>query len=101
MKIDRKLIKHLEALARIELGEEERDTLADQLGRIVEFVEKLQSVDTSEVSEKRVVVHSDEEHLRDDETVPGLDRETVLEQAPDVVGNLFRVPRVIDRNESA
>jgi aspartyl-tRNA(Asn)/glutamyl-tRNA(Gln) amidotransferase subunit C len=101
MKIDRKLIEHLESLARIELTEGEREKLAEQLGRIVAFVETLQSVDTSGVEVTRLVTHSDDEHLREDQSATGLDREAVLDQAPDAVDGFFRVPRVIDRDEGA
>lgn len=97
MNIDRDTIEHLEALARIELGEEERERLAEQMGRIVAFVEKLQSVDTSGVGSVDNGA-SGAERLRDDTSEPGLDREDVLSQAPDAAEGCFRVPRVIDRD---
>ncbi len=97
MNIDRDTIEHLEALARIELDEEERERLAEQLGRIVAFVEKLQSVDTSGV-ERVDNGASGAERLRDDISEPGLDRDDVLSQAPDAAEGWFRVPRVIDRD---
>jgi aspartyl-tRNA(Asn)/glutamyl-tRNA(Gln) amidotransferase subunit C len=100
MKIDRETIEHLEALARIELGEEERERLAEQMGRIVAFVEKLQSVDTSGVVGDERVENgvTGAERLRDDKSDPGLDRDDVLSQAPDAAEGCFRVPRVIDRD---
>jgi len=100
MKIDRETIVHLEALARIELGEEERERLAEQMGRIVAFVEKLQSVDTSGVVGDERVENgaAGAERLRDDKSDPGLDRDDVLLQAPDAAEGCFRVPRVIDRD---
>jgi aspartyl-tRNA(Asn)/glutamyl-tRNA(Gln) amidotransferase subunit C len=97
MNIDRDTIEHLEALARIELDEEERERLAEQLGRIVAFVEKLQSVDTSGV-ERVDNGASGAERLRDDVKEPGLNRDDVLSQAPDAAEGWFRVPRVIDRD---
>jgi len=97
MNIDRDTIEYLEALARIELGEEERERLAEQMGRIVTFVEKLQSVDTSGVGSVDNGA-SGAERLRDDISEPGLDRDDVLSQAPDAAEGCFRVPRVIDRD---
>jgi aspartyl-tRNA(Asn)/glutamyl-tRNA(Gln) amidotransferase subunit C len=99
MKIDREMIRHLETLARIELRPEEIGPMTEQLDRIVNFVEKLQAADTSGITATKFIVHADEEHLRDDEVKPGLDRDTVLEQAPDTEKGFFRVPRVIDRGE--
>ncbi len=83
MKIDRDTIAYLEALARIELGEEERVRLAEQMGRIVAFVERLQSVDTSGVVGDERVDNgvAGAERLREDISEPGLDRDDVLLQA--------------------
>jgi aspartyl-tRNA(Asn)/glutamyl-tRNA(Gln) amidotransferase subunit C len=101
MSMDRRAIEHLEALARLELNEEERVKLAAELGRIVEFVEKLQSVDTTGVEAERHGDHLDAEHLRDDEPRPGLDRDHVLHQAPDATDGFLRVPRVIERDDGS
>lgn len=100
MKIDRSTIEHLEKLSRLRLGSDQVERITEQLNRIVEFVEKLQSVDTSRVPPTRLISHGEEEHLREDEVRPGLDREVVLGQAPDRTEEFFRVPRVIDRGES-
>jgi aspartyl-tRNA(Asn)/glutamyl-tRNA(Gln) amidotransferase subunit C len=100
MKVDRKLISHLEQLARIELEDDEREKLAEQLGRIVQFVEKLQSVDTSGVEATRLIDHLDDEHKRDDVPTDGLGRDDVMDRAPDAADGYFRVPRVIDRGDN-
>ena len=101
MTIDRDTIKHLEKLARLELSPDEVAPITEQLNRIVEFVQKLQSVDTSNVEATKLIALASEEHLRDDNQVDGLERETVLGQAPDATEEFFRVPRVIDRGDSA
>jgi aspartyl-tRNA(Asn)/glutamyl-tRNA(Gln) amidotransferase subunit C len=100
MKFDRDLIGHLERLARIELSDDEREKLSGQLEAIVEFVEKLQSVDTSGVEATRLIDHLDEERTREDEPVAGLHSEDVMERAPDAADGYFRVPRVIDRGDN-
>jgi aspartyl-tRNA(Asn)/glutamyl-tRNA(Gln) amidotransferase subunit C len=99
MKIDDKLIRHLEHLARIDLGEDERRLFRDQLTRIIEFVETLQSVDTSAAGAAPLVSHLDKEHMREDEPVDGLSRDDILDQAPDTADGFFRVPPVIDRGD--
>ena len=99
MTIDRKLIEHLERLARIDLADDEKKTLADQLARIVQFVEKIQSVDTSGVDTSPLAGHIDAERVRDDEPAAGLDRDLALGQAPDAADGFFRVPPVIDRGD--
>ena len=99
MKIDRDVIAHIEALARLELIPGEVEQVTEQLGRIVEFVERLSAVDTSGVEPTRLISHSDKEHLRADSIRPCLDRDVVLDQAPDRAGDFFRVPRVIERGD--
>ena len=99
MSIDRDTIRHLEKLARIELTDEEAEKLTVQLDRIVAFVEKLQSVDTEGIAPTRLMSHGGETPLREDEVCESLDRDTVLEQAPDVSGAFYRVPRVIGKGD--
>ena len=100
MKIDRDVIAHLEKLARLELSTDQVDRITEQLGNIVAFVEKLQSVDTSDVAPTQIISHGGEGSLREDEVRPGLDREEILSQAPDRTEEYFRVPRVIDKGEA-
>jgi len=100
VKIDRDVIAHLEQLARLEIPPDQIDRATEQLGRIIAFVQKLQSVDTSGVPPTGMIAHAGREALRDDEVRPGLDRETILEQAPDRTEEYFRVPPVIDRGDA-
>ena len=99
MPIDRKVIEHLERLARIALADDERHELSEQLIRIVRFVETIQSVDTSGVDASPLAGRLENERVRDDEPKPGLARERALGQAPDVANGFFRVPPVIERGD--
>ncbi len=49
MAIDRKAIEHVAELARLELSEEEKARLAEQLGSILEYIDQLKEVDTAGV----------------------------------------------------
>ena len=97
MKITQEMIEHLEDLARIELSAEERKLLAEQLGRIVEYCEQVQALDTDNVEPTSAVVYERESKLRADVVKPGLDRDVVLKQAPDAKDGFFRVPKIIER----
>ena len=97
MKIDKKMIEHLEALARIDLTAEEKQRLAEQLDRIVGYIEQLQEVETDDVEATSFVVHSGQVRLRPDEPRKSLDREVILDQAPDAHDGFFRGPRIIER----
>jgi len=99
MKIDRKLIAHLEDLARIELSPQEVEKLSGQLDRIVSYVEQLQKVDTKGVEPTRFVFAGGPKAMRKDEPRPGLPRELVLAEAPEEEKGFFRVPPIIGRGE--
>lgn len=99
MTIDKQTIEHLERLARITLRDDEVEPLTKELDRIVRFVEKLQSVETAGVVAAKLVPQTEEARLRNDEVKPGLERDCVLEQAPDAAKGCFRVPRVIERHD--
>jgi aspartyl-tRNA(Asn)/glutamyl-tRNA(Gln) amidotransferase subunit C len=97
MKIDLKMIAHLEALARIELTPEERTQLTEQLDRIVGFCEQLQEIDTENIEPTSAVVHESRLDLRADKVEPGLKRDVILGEAPDAENGFFRVPKIIER----
>jgi aspartyl-tRNA(Asn)/glutamyl-tRNA(Gln) amidotransferase subunit C len=86
-------VDHVARLARLSLTDEERETFARQLDGILAYAESIQSLDTAAVEPMSHAVTS--EMLRDDVPAPGLERERVLQVAPDAALNLFRVPRVL------
>jgi aspartyl-tRNA(Asn)/glutamyl-tRNA(Gln) amidotransferase subunit C len=94
--IDRDTIRHLERLARLRLGDDEAEAIAGELGRIVEFV---RAVQTAEAGDTVGSTAPRPATLRSDEAAPGLERDRVLEGAPDVADGSFVVPRVIERRE--
>jgi aspartyl-tRNA(Asn)/glutamyl-tRNA(Gln) amidotransferase subunit C len=103
-KINADVVRHLEKLARISLAPDEVEAITDQLDRIVALVESLQAVDVTGVEPTRGMSHEkavEGEHVRADQVTPGLDRATVLKQAPDATKEFFRVPRVIGRGEES
>ena len=95
--IDKAMIQHLEKLARIELSTEERQRIAEQLPRIVEYCEQLQRLDTDKVAPTSAVVHGKKVELRADKPKPGLDHDAVMSEAPDAKNGFFRVPKIIER----
>jgi aspartyl-tRNA(Asn)/glutamyl-tRNA(Gln) amidotransferase subunit C len=89
-------IDAIAALANLELDPAEADLFAFQLGRILDYAEAVQQIDTTGVPPTSQVVtrHPAE---RVDEVRPSLDRDAALANAPDgaPAAGLFRVPRVI------
>ena len=95
MVIDNKLISKLENLARLELGEEEREKIGHDLNEILKMVEKLNDLNTDGVDPLIYVNESVENNWRKDEVEFNISREEALKNAPDQDGVYFKVPKVI------
>ena len=87
-------IRYVAQLARIELTEEEVERFGTQLGALLDHVKTLNELDVTAVPATAQVVEL-RNVTRDDTRTPCLDRETVLDQAPQRQGMFFRVPRII------
>jgi aspartyl-tRNA(Asn)/glutamyl-tRNA(Gln) amidotransferase subunit C len=90
MKITTDDVTHVAALANLDVPEGEAETLAEQLTRIVDYVEKLNHLDTDDIPPTTQVVQTTGHHERPDKVEPragsGVAGETV---------QFFKVPRVI------
>jgi aspartyl-tRNA(Asn)/glutamyl-tRNA(Gln) amidotransferase subunit C len=94
MKIDKAQVEYVANLARIALSEEEKELFAEQLGKIIEYVEKLNELDTSNVDP---MAHATglKNVFRDDVPGTSLTPEKALADAPDKEDHFFRVPKVV------
>lgn len=99
MQVDEKLISRLEHLARLELSGEERGHIQQDLNKILDMVEKLNELDTTNV-QPLVYINEEGNVWREDEVKNQLDREKALKNAPDQDGTFFKVPKVIDLDKS-
>ena len=75
MPITRKDVERIADLARLELSAEETDLFTDQLSSIIRHIEKLDELDTAEVSPMSHCATSDsggEYAMRDDRTREGI-----------------------------
>ena len=105
MKISREEVLRVAELAHLELSEAEVAKYLTQLDSILDYVAKLNAVDTSNVEPMTQVVAGDASAggdpnptFRDDVVVPCDISREVLERAPDVAVPYFRVPKVIERD---
>ncbi len=89
------LVRHIGKLSRIELTDEQVTALGRQLSSIIEYVDKLQELDTGSV---QPMAHAVEIHNVFGEDVPGksLSPDQALGNAPDRDGDFFKVPKVIE-----
>ena len=88
-------VEHIANLARLALTDEEKALYAQQLSAILDYVARLQELDTREVQPTTSVsIHSGV--LRPDEPKPGLPTQVLLKTAPDVENDQFRIPPVFE-----
>jgi aspartyl-tRNA(Asn)/glutamyl-tRNA(Gln) amidotransferase subunit C len=93
--IDRTLIQHVAKLASLSLSDTDVDRFASELRRIVGYIEQLDSLDTRDVP-PTANVSVDRAPGRPDEVAPGLNRDEVLAQAPEVESDGFAVPAFVE-----
>lgn len=93
--IDKKNVEHIAQLARIEINDKEKEFLGSQLSKIIEYVDKLREVDVANVSPMRGPFLKDN-MLREDQVSVFENREAILKNAPEVGGDFFKIPRVIE-----
>ncbi|MDJ0801246.1 MAG: Asp-tRNA(Asn)/Glu-tRNA(Gln) amidotransferase subunit GatC [Desulfobacterales bacterium] len=95
MKISREEVRHVARLARLALDDQRLDAMADQIGNILEYMETLNRVDTSDVEPTRHAVSAATTPVREDTARAHLTRDKALANAPQKDGESFLVPRVI------
>lgn len=96
MNISRADVAHVAKLARLALTDGETARLADELSRILAYIEKLNEVNTDDVPPTSHALPGQCAPLRDDVPRPGLTQEQALANAPERADGSFRVPRVIE-----
>lgn len=102
MKITQKDVAYVANLANLDLTDAERLRMEKDLNSILEYVDQLAEVDTSNVVPMAQVsqigaAELAADPLRGDELRECLPREQALEAAPQTDGSFFRVPKVIER----
>ena len=95
MDVDGELVDYVAQLSRIRLEGPEKQRLAEQLGRIVAYVEKLKELDTDDVEPLAHPLETTNV-FRDDKEKESLSVDEALRNAPDKENGFFQVPAVID-----
>ena len=88
-------VAHVAKLARLNLTEEETELFQAQLGRVLEYAEKLREPDTSRVEATAHAVPIFN-IFREDEPRAGLTAEEALRNAPLQANGLFLVTKVVE-----
>jgi aspartyl-tRNA(Asn)/glutamyl-tRNA(Gln) amidotransferase subunit C len=100
VKISREDVLRVAELAYLDLSEAELETYRAQIDEILEYIGKLNRLDTANVEPMAQVLADDQTAdatLREDTVMPCAVAEDILKQAPDPEAPYFRVPKVIER----
>ena len=99
-KIDETQVRRVAKLARLELDDQEVSQFSGQLSAIVEYIEKLNELDTDNVEP---LAHCLPVHnvLREDIPGQSLSNDQALANAPAREDEYFKVPKILDDNSGA
>jgi aspartyl-tRNA(Asn)/glutamyl-tRNA(Gln) amidotransferase subunit C len=95
MKITLEEVERVAVLARLRLTAEEKSQLTPQLDDILEYMEKLNQLETTEV-EPFTPAPDAANALREDAVTNQPNPEALLAKAPDRDGTFFKVPKIIE-----
>jgi len=95
MHIDNELISYLEDLSCLALSDDEKNNLAGDLQKILDYMARLGELDTNGVPE-RSHPFDDVNAFRDDETRPSFERELILQNAPFKNDEFIIAPKTVE-----
>jgi aspartyl-tRNA(Asn)/glutamyl-tRNA(Gln) amidotransferase subunit C len=87
-------VEYIAKLARLEFSDSEKDKLAGELNKILQYMDKLNELDTSGVEPLSHPIEVTNV-MRFDEVKPSLSSEEALKNAPSKEKGFFKVPKVI------
>ncbi len=96
--LSKESIESLSKLSRIALTDEEKQALFADLEKILTYIEMLDEVDTEGARPCNSVLAELQSVFREDQIEKILPREDFLNNAPEQIGGLIRVPTVIKKN---
>jgi len=98
MSIDDKEIEYLANLARLDLSEEEKALIKDDLNQIVNYMDKLKGLNVDGVEAMSHVLGVSN-RFREDKVEQRISKEAGLKNSKEADEDYFRVPKVIKRKE--
>ena len=98
MALSKKETEKLAQLARIQLTKEEKEKFSGQISSILDYVAQIQEVDTSAVQDT-VNPQAPVNIWREDKAEPCTNVRGNIDQFPDKVGSLNKVPSVFEKHK--
>lgn len=93
--VDKKTVERVLALARIEVAGEQKDYLAGQVAKILDYIDKLKELDVENVEPLRGM-HVEQGLTRADQVKPVDCRQDILANAALTESGYIKIPKVIE-----
>lgn len=97
--LDDATVRHVAHLARIAITDEEVRLYGKQLSKILDYVNQLNELDTSDVPPSEHPLYASNV-FRADDPHQSWSHDAALKNAPDRHGDFFRVPKVLDQEDA-
>ena len=95
MSIDKDTVKHIAKLARISLDENKINSLSKDLSSIMEFIEKLNELNTDKTVPLASIINASLQSRKDEVSDEKI-RDQILKNSPEKNEEFFVVPKVIE-----
>jgi len=94
--IDQSTVDKLATLSRLEFEGKEKEEIVSDLNKMLDFVSKLNELDTSNV-EPLIYMNDEKNVLRVDEARQEITQKEALSNAPKKDSDYFKVPKVVEK----
>lgn len=94
--IDKDTVDKLATLSRLEFDGKEKEEIMNDLSRMLDFVGKLNKLDTDGV-EPLIYMNDEKNVLRTDEVKQTISQKEALSNAPKKDSDYFKVPKVVEK----
>jgi aspartyl-tRNA(Asn)/glutamyl-tRNA(Gln) amidotransferase subunit C len=96
MEVNNELIAKLATLSKLEFTDEGREEIKSDLSRMLNFVDKLNEVDT-EGFEPLIHLNTEVNSFREDVSKQEITQKEALQNAPQADSDYFKVPKVLEK----
>lgn len=97
MPVEKKDTEYVANLARLGLAEEEKELFTSQLNHILSYIDVINSINTDTISNESIqlIDAAASAPLREDIAIPFSAKDKILQAAPQVEDNMFKVPKML------
>jgi aspartyl-tRNA(Asn)/glutamyl-tRNA(Gln) amidotransferase subunit C len=96
MKITDEIIDHLAHLAKLQFKDNQKDSIREDLTKIISFVDKIEELDTDNI-EPLIHINQEVNILREDEVKETITQLQALKNAPSKDSDYFKISTVLSK----